>query len=160
MADYLGLCLQLERMAMSQYANWNFNSMTKFNGQYLGANENGLFVLSDGDLDGVSEIPAFFELLTSDWGIENQKRVRSIYVGYETNGRLKFAVKDDDGNETEYILEANHLDNAQHGAKLPGSRKSKGRYWMVKVDNMNGADFSVDNIRILPVILGKKPSSA
>ncbi|HBF44014.1 MAG TPA: hypothetical protein DDW42_10395 [Desulfobacteraceae bacterium] len=160
MADYLGLCLQLERMAMSQYANWNFNSMTKFNGQYLGANENGLFVLSDGDLDGVSEIPAFFELLTSDWGIENQKRVRSMYVGYETNGRLKFAVKDDDGNETEYILEANHLDNAQHGAKLPGSRKSKGRYWMVKVDNMNGADFSVDNIRILPVILGKKPSSA
>ena len=160
MADYLGLCLQLERMAMSQYANWNFNSMTKFNGQYLGANENGLFVLSDGDLDGVSEIPAFFELLTSDWGIENQKRVRSMYVGYETNGRLKFAVKDDDGNETEYILEANHFDNAQHGAKLPGSRKSKGRYWMIRVDNMNGADFSVDNIRILPVILGKKPSSA
>ena len=160
MADYLGLCLQLDRMAVSQYANWNFNSMTEFNGRYLGANENGIFVLADGDLDGTSEIPAFFELLTSDWGIENQKRVRSMYVGYETNGRLKFTVKDDDGNDTEYILEANHLDNAQHGAKLPGSRKSKGRYWMLRIDNMNGADFSVDNIRILPVILGKKPSSA
>lgn len=160
MADYLGLCLQLERMAVSQYANYNFNSMTKFNGQYLGANENGIFRLDNGDLDGTSKIPAFFELLTSDWGIENQKRIRTIYVGYETNGQLVLKVKDDDNNEREYILEPNHLDNSQHGAKLPGDRGGKGRYWMIRVDNMNGADFSIDNIRILPVVLGKKPSSA
>jgi hypothetical protein len=160
MADYLGLCLQLERMAISQYANFNFNSMAIFNGQCLGANEAGIFQLDSGDRDNTSEIPAFFELMTSDWGIENQKRIRSIYVGYETNGRLFFKVKDDDANETEYILEPNHLDHAQHGAKLPGSRRGKGRYWFIRVDNMNGADFSVDNIKVLPVVLGRKPSKA
>ena len=160
MPDYLGLCLQLERTALSQYANYNFNSMCKFNGVYLGANSSGIFKLDTGDLDGTSEIAAFFELLTSDWGIENQKRIRSIYVGYETDGQLMFKVKDDDDNEREYILEPNHVDNKQHGAKLWGDRGGKGRYWMFRVDNVNGADFSVDDIRVLPVVLGKKPSKA
>ena len=160
MADYLSLCLQLERLAVSQYANYNFNSMTRFNDQYLGANENGIFRLDNGHLDGTSQITAFFELMTSDWGIENQKRIRSIYVGYETNGQLSLKVKDDDENEREYILEPNHLDSLQHGAKLPGDRGGKGRYWMIRVDNINGADFSIDSIRILPVVLGRKPSSA
>jgi len=160
MPDYLGLCLQLERSALSQYANYNFNSMCKFNGAYLGANENGIFVLDSGDLDGTSQIEAFFELLTSDWGIEHQKRIRSVYVGYETNGQIMVKAKDDDDNQREYILEPNHLDNKQHGAKLPGDRNGKGRYWMIRVENINGSDFSIDSIKVLPVILNRKPSGA
>jgi hypothetical protein len=160
MPDYLGLCLQLERSALSQYANYNFNSMCKFNGEYLGANENGIFSLDDGDLDGTTQIDAFFELLTSDWGIEHQKRIRSLYVGYETNGQLMVTVKDDDDNQREYVLEPNHLDNKQHSAKLFGDRNGKGRYWMIRFDNVNGSDFSVDNVKVLPVILNRKPSQA
>lgn len=160
MPDYLGLCLQLEISALSQYANYNFNSMCKFNGAYLGANESGIFTLDSGGLDDTTDIEAFFELITSDWGMEHQKRIRSLYVGYETNGNLMLTVKDDDGNQREYLLEPNHVDNQQHSSKLPGDRNGKGRYWMFRVDNVNGSDFSVDSIKVLPVILNRKPSPA
>ena len=38
MPEYLGLCLALERVAPTQYRNYNFNSMVKFGEVYLGAN--------------------------------------------------------------------------------------------------------------------------
>lgn len=160
MADYLGLCLQLERTALSQYGNYNFNSMCKFNGAYLGANENGIFTLDSGDLDDTAEIEAFFELVTSDWGIAHQKRIRSIYLGYEADGNLMLTVKDDDDNQREYLIEPNHFGNKQHSTKLFGDRNGKGRYWMARIDNVNGSDFSVDDIKILPVILNRTPSRA
>jgi hypothetical protein len=160
MADYLGLCLNLKGGQLSQWANYNFNSMTKIGNQYVGAGENGLMQLNTGDDDAGSAIEAFFELVTSDWGIPGQKRVRSWYVGYEADGDLMLTVKDDDGNERAYLLEPNHSDNQQHGAKVWGARDGKGRYWMVRIDNVNGSDFSIDDIKILPIVLNSKPSGA
>lgn len=161
MPDYLGLCLQLDRTALSQYANWNFNSMCKFGDKYLGANENGIFELDSGDLDNTEQIESFFELVTSEWGLGDfQKRIRSIYIGYETNGNLQLTVKDDDNNERQYVLKPNHTLNKQHSVKLAGTRDGKGRFWMLRIDNLNGADFSVDRISVVPVVLNRKPSAA
>ena len=160
MADYLGLCLNLKGGQLSQWANYNFNSMTKIGGQYIGANELGLFQLNTGNDDAGNAIEAFFELVTSDWGIPGQKRIRSWYVGYEADGDLLLTVKDDDGNERMWTLEPIHSDNQQHGVKGWGARDGKGRYWMIRIDNVNGADFSIDNIMVLPIILNGKPSGA
>ena len=87
MPDRLGVCLQLDRLAASQYAGWNFNSMCKFGDKYLGADENGVFTLDEGDYDNDELIPAFFELLTSDYGTRNPKKIRSMYFGYEVAHR-------------------------------------------------------------------------
>ena len=160
MADYLGLCLHLKGGQLSQWANYNFNSMAKIGNQYVGAGENGLMKLESGDLDNTEAIDAFFELVTSDWGIPAQKRIRSIYVGYEANGDLTLTVKDDDGRSYTFSLQPNHADNEEHGVKLPGWRKGKGRYWMFRIDNVNGSDFSVDSMMVLPIILHRKPSGA
>lgn len=160
MAEHLGLCLNLKGGQLSQWANYNFNSMTKVGDYYVGAGEDGLFQLNTDDDDAGMGIVAFFELPYSDWGIANQKRIRSLYVGYEANGDLLLTVKDDDANERNYILHPNHTANQQHGAKMPGARDGKGRYWMIRVDNINGADFSMDDIKVLPVVLNRKPSGA
>ena len=92
MADYLGLCLNLKGGQLSQWANYNFNSIAKIGNHYVGAGEDGLMQLETGDLDNTADIDAFFELVTSDWGIPAQKRIRSMYVGYETNGDLTLTV--------------------------------------------------------------------
>jgi hypothetical protein len=149
MPDYLGCCLELTGSRFSQYAGWNFNSMCKFGDVHLGADENGIHILSSGDRDDTERIRSFFVLFISDWGIENQKRIRSIYIGYETDGRLMLTVKDDDDNEREYLLSPIHLDNQQHSAKLLGDRNGKGRYWMMRIDNLDGSDFSIrSNLKI------------
>ena len=157
----LTLCLNLEGLQHSQWANWDFNSMAKVGDKYVGASENGIYEIDTGGHDDGAPIEAFFELPTSDWGVSFQKRIRSFYVGYETDGGdLALTARDDEGRERTYLLKANHSGNLQHGAKVFGARDCKGRYWMIRIDNINGTDFSIDHIEVVPVILGRKPSGA
>ena len=151
MPDRLGVCLQLDRLAASQYAGWNFNSMCKFGDKYLGADENGVFTLDEGDYDNSELIPAFFELLTSDYGTRNPKKIRSMYFGYESDGNLLLTVKTDDGDERVYNLNPNQIPDKQHSVKVSIGRDGKGRYFMVRIDNVDGADFSVDRISMVPI---------
>jgi hypothetical protein len=160
MPDYLGLCMELRGYRVSQYANYNFNSMCKFNGVHLGGNDSGIFVLDSGDRDDATQIEAFFELATSDFGIANQKRWRSMYVGYKSEGDLVLTVKDDQDNERSFNLEPIFADLSSHGQKVGIGRDGKGRYWMVRIDNVGGVDFSIDQITGIPVILGRKPPGA
>jgi hypothetical protein len=160
MADFLGLCLALERLAASQYQNYNFNSMCKFGDVYLGASDDGIFELDSGDTDDGTEIEAFFETVTSDFGIEHQKRFRRAYFGYETDGQLTLIIKDDDENERIFNVTPIHANQQQHTSVVPLPRNAKGRYWVLRVENVRGSDFSVDSIRLIPVVLNRKPSQS
>ena len=159
MPEYLGLCLSFERVAPTQYRGYNFNSFCKFGDAYIGANSSGIFTLDSGDLDGSTEIEAFFEPVTSDWGIPNQKRIRSMYVSGEFDSDIQLTVYDDEENERIYTLEPIHFSNKQHTQKVGIGRDGKGTYWMVRIDNVNGSDFSIDRIQVVPIILGQKPSA-
>jgi len=155
--EHLGLVLNLKRRALSQYANYNFNSMCKFGDNYIGANESGIFTLDNGSDDAGADIVAFFELITSDYGILNQKRIRSLFVGYETDGRLILKIKDDDNNERPFTLPAEVAGNKQVSAQINPGRDGKGRYWMIRVENVEGSDLSVDTITAIFILLSKKP---
>jgi hypothetical protein len=156
----LGICLHLLGEQLSQYANYNFNSVCRFGDKYLGANDSGIFELDSGDDDAGTDIEAFFELLTTDMGTEHQKRIRSVYVGYETNGDLLLTVKDDEDNERHFTLKPNHVGNKQQTSKVPIGRDGKGRYWMFRIDNVNGSDFGINSITAVPVILNRRPAGA
>lgn len=160
MADYLGLCIELSGSRGSQYAGYNFNSMCKFGEVYLGADDNGIVVLDSGNLDRTAKVEAFFELPTTDFGIDLQKRIRSAYVGGEVNGELMLTVKDDDGNARQFSIMPAHSGNQQHSMKTGIGRNGKGRYWMFRIDNVNGSDFSVDSISVLPILMARRPSGA
>lgn len=158
--SHLGICIELTGARASQYAGYDFNSMCRFGDVFLGAGDDGIAVLDSGHLDGTEQIEAFFELPTSDFGSDHQKRLRAAYLGCETNGQMMFSVKDDDDNERHYLVDPNHSGNQQHTIKVPLGRNGKGRYWMVRIENINGADFSVDSIALVPIILNRKPSGA
>lgn len=153
--DYLGLCLELALLAPTQYVNYNFDSMCKLGDVYLGCNELGIFSLQ-GDTDSDVHIDAFFELLTTDLGIPNQKRIRKAYLGYEASGSLVLEVKDDEDNVRRFTIEASLNDQRQHGVRVPVGRDGKGRYWTFRLENVGGCDFSVDSLDALIMVLGKK----
>ena len=156
--EYLGLSMCLSNLAVSQYCRNKFDSMCKFGGKYLGAGRDGICILDNAETDGGIIIDSIIELPLTDFGLSHQKRLRSIYVGYETEGSLKLTVSNDDGNEREYTLTALKIGNIQHGGKVPVNRDGKGRYWKLKIENVDGCDFSLDMIEIIPIILGRKPS--
>jgi hypothetical protein len=158
MPDTLGLCIELTGSRASQYEGYDFNSMCKFGDVYLGAGDAGIKVLDSGSLDVAANISAFFELPTSDFGDEHQKRVRAAFLGLEASGSVLFTLKHDDGTSRSYTVTPTLITNKQHMVKVWAGRNGKGRYWMVRIDNVSGSDFSVDAIALLLVLLNRKPS--
>lgn len=155
-STHLGICTELSLLALSQYMHYNFNSMCKFNDVHLGCNEYGIFAL-DGNADDNIDIEAFFELVTTDFGSPNQKRIRKVYLGCEASGSLVLEVLDDENNSRRYIVESSLRDQRQYGAKVSVGRDGKGRYWTLRVENIGGCDFSLDSIDALITVLARKP---
>ncbi len=138
--------------ATTQFMNFEFNSMVKFAGKYIGASDNGLFTLG-GDLDDESLIAASFELPNSDFGINNHKRLRHIYFGVETYGDLEIICTVDDKDHRTYKIQPVKGRTGQQRIRIPVGRDIKGRYWSFRINNPMGCDFSVDSVEILPVVL-------
>ena len=155
MSDKLTLSLNLVNIAVTQFCNYDFNSFCKIGGKYFGANDSGIFELTGND-DAGSNIDAFFELILSDFGISNMKRIRSMYVGGEANGSLTLTLKDDENNSRTYNLNLTS-GNKQSSAKVSVGRDGLGRYWQVRIDNVSGVYFAIDFIEALAIILGRKP---
>jgi hypothetical protein len=155
--DRLGLCLALERIAPSQYSKWNFNSMTKFGDKYIGANEDGIFIVDEADKDGDENIDARFRSALSDFSAINFKRIRRIYLGYETDGDLEARIGTDEKEDQVIEVPAKNRLLREHSKGFPVGRDMKGRYFDIEIRNLGGADFSMDEITLVPVILDPKP---
>ncbi len=153
--ERFGISLNLKRVAPTQYRNFNFNSMCVFQGQPLATSVDGLYSLDDADDDDGTDIDSYVEFPTSDLGQLVAKRFRKMYIGYETSGSITVTVKVDGAIEQSYTLSSDQVGQIQHRGILPMSRSQKGVYWIFKVENVDGADFSVDNIEGIPVVMTK-----
>lgn len=152
----IAVVMRLENQGVSQYDNYDFNSFCKIGDVYFGANSSGIFSLG-GDDDNGTDIDSIFSLILSDWGVSNVKRIRKIYIGYETNGSLIIKVKNEEDNERSYTLPYRLYDR-QGGNTVNVGRDGAGRYWGIRVENVSGADFAIDSIEVLPVVLNTRRS--
>ena len=155
--DYLGLCLRLPNYAPSQYGDYNFDSMCMFQGRPIAAGPNGIFTLDTAETDNGILIYSLIESRTTDFGTSRQSRLRAAYVGYETSGSLKLIIVNDDENERIYTLSPIKASQLQHGNKVSIGRDGKGRYWIFKIENVDGCDFSLDFLEVIPIVMGRRP---
>lgn len=140
----------LKTGATGQYLNFDFNSMCGYNGRYIGANENGLFAL-EGDSDNGADIDAFLETRTDDMGLDNPKRLRFLYLAYEADGDLAVTVTaEGNGSQTKVF---DSTVTGQQRRRKSVTRALKSKDWKIKVANTDGCDFSLNSIKVLPVIL-------
>lgn len=149
------LNINLLNMAVTQFCNYDFNSFCKIGDKYYGANDSGIFEL-DGTDDNGTDIDAFFELIVSDFGISNIKKIRSVFIGGEANGKLTLTLKDDEDNSRIYDLRLTS-ESKQSSGKVDVGRDGIGRYWQVRIDNTSGVYFAIDSIELLAIIMGRKP---
>jgi len=135
--------------ASSQYKNFNFGSMVKFNGVCLGTNENGLFRLA-GDTDDGVDIDAEFELVDTDLGVQSSKHLRFLYFGFIADGDMEVDVKAD--GQSIRTIAVSKLEGQRRSRVSPGS-DVRGLYFSQRVRNTKGCSFSIYSIEALPVIL-------
>lgn len=143
-ATHCGIRLNTTNFAPSEYDNFAFNSMCKFNGKVLCASANGI-VEFVGDDDKGTDIDAYFQLPSCDYSTHKQKNFRKVFVEGESGGDLIVTAIADDaegGNyeigslgvvgETQYTFQMNHSD--------------RGSQIGLKIENKNGADFTINSM--------------
>jgi hypothetical protein len=99
---YVAWVLNTSTNANSKYAGgFQFDSMIKFNGRFIGAGPDGLFELT-GDSDNGAPIVASVLLDTTDFDNTFKKQLDGIYLGVESHGDLHVKLHTDDGRARTY----------------------------------------------------------
>ena len=136
--------------ATTQYLSFEYDSMAKSGDRFLCASSGGLFELT-GTADNITAITSYFEPLTTDFGISNEKKLRSLYIGYEAAGNLTLTVSTELGFSEVITIPASTA--GQKARKVPISMAVRGRYFTFQIKSV-GVDFSIDEIKVLPIIMG------
>lgn len=145
-------------MPISEYDNYQFNSLAYSPDEMLGCNDQGLYVL-DGDDDVGTNIDAEITSLMLDFDTTKLKRMSTAYVGYTSDGQLLLKVRSvDQGVYAERWYEGRNT-TAQTS---PGENRMKigkglrSRYWTFELVNIDGSDFELDKVELYPVILDRR----
>jgi hypothetical protein len=144
-------------MPLSEYENYDFNSFCKVGDVYLGAKDEGLYLL-DGDTDEGAPIDAAVRTMMLDFGSPVQKRVRNAYIGYTSSGKLLLRVRVvDNGELKEQWYEAQELQaQAPREQMIRVGRGLRSRYWQFELVNVDGADFELMDLELHPVYLNRR----
>jgi hypothetical protein len=138
------------------YTNYPFNSFAVAGTRQFGCTDNGIYELIGNDDDGTS-IDAVIRSGLMDFGTAYVKNMELAYLGYSSSGELILKVIDTDGGEKRSMLYTlSETNNAVAENRLILGRGVKARYWQFEVTNVNGADFLLDTLDMLPVILNRR----
>jgi len=144
------IVMHLFSHAVSEYRNYNFNSLAHFNGVFLGASEQGLKILG-GDDDLGEAIQAMIRTGVNDFVIKSIRNLpKEVWASYRSDGQMAFGVEEDEHNYYEHILDEQAIGIAEvrPGGKSLG-KGYKGRFYRFTWKNLGGADFDLESIRVL-----------
>jgi hypothetical protein len=153
-AVYKGWVMNLNNKAMTNYDNYDFNSVARTSGnKYIGATIDGLYELS-GEKDDGSFIQSVIRTSTLDFNTSNLKNVAGAYLGYDANGEVIFKVIDDDDTETYYKLDVTGKDLNTNYIKFGKGLLS--RYWQFELITVDSTKLELDTLELYPIIAGRK----
>lgn len=150
---WTGWVLNTQVGAVTNYGSWSFNSFGSIKKVDLAASSSGLFVLG-GTNDGGLPINAVVALGNSDFGDSRLKRIQYAYLGVSSSGQLYFITTTDDGVERVYSLVTSN--GSVKTERVTMARGVTSRYWSFELRNVDGADFRVDEIEVIPVMLSRR----
>lgn len=161
---YTAVVLNATTLAPSEYSNFPFNSFGKLGTTYLGATDTAIYALTGTDDDGVG-IDAVVRTGLESFGSGQYKRVPRAYLGYTSDGALVLKTISTGGTadgtsrgqkvERWYELTPRTAD-APATARIKLGRGVKATYWQFELTNKDGADFSIDELKLLPVLLSRR----
>lgn len=129
--------------AVSEYADYQFNSFTQIGERVLGAGDAGLFWL-DGEDDNGTPIEAVIQPGVVQPHGNLLANVHYAYLGMRGDSDFVFTVVDEAGKSFDYRLDANSMKTG----RVPFGRGLKTRYFTFRVRSLGG-DFDLDNIEFV-----------
>ena len=137
----------LETGATSEYTKYEFNSLS----DGIGASSSGIYDLASSAGDG-SDIEVLLELGKSDFGKIAFKRLTDSYLGVSSDGNLKLTVTTESGTESYTLSPSTSLETVKSNL----ARGHKGRWWSIKVENVDGSSIELESIEVLIQLLSRR----
>lgn len=143
----LSLSMNCSNTAVGQPGNFPFVSYAVIGGKLYGASPNGIFLL-EGDTDNGTSISAFFKTFSSNLGIAFKKRIRTIFLSGNTKGNLNITPVLDNDEGAQYLIDTQQTLYFR-GHRVTTSRDERGFYIGVKIANVDGVDFAINDVDVL-----------
>ncbi len=156
--EYTAWVMNADNLGSSEYRNFGFNSFAEVGNSFFGAREDGLYQLQ-GDTDNGENILARIRSGVTNFNSSAVKRVPMMYIGYTANGELLFtaSVTSPEGAKTGYTYRmAERKADATRENRLKIGKGLASVYWQWELQNTDGADFSVDVVKLWPMVLSRR----
>ena len=143
--------------AVSEYANFDFDSYATIDGHLYGASENGTFLL-EGEDDAGANIDASVYGGLSALGTQLKKACPYAYIGLTTNGSMLLKVSTtDDGTKKTNVYKLNPIaKSAVSDNRFQISKGLHAVYWGFELANLDGADFELETIKVWRMPLNRR----
>lgn len=110
-----------------------FKSMINTGNFQYGLNQDGIYLLNQGEKDGEGTFERSFTLATSTLGAKNPKTLRSVHLEFVADSSFTLSVKMDDQAWRHYTVEPKK--KGLQRVKVPIGRNGQGAYLTFKVSS-------------------------
>lgn len=145
-ASYLSMVLNLRNQGLTEYTNYDFNSLCRFRGRHLAATSTGVYELDSGETDDGDQIDWNIRTGYMDTEQKEKLRLRQAWVSYKSNGDLIMTVILPDGSEYEYDLEG--YDVTENGVRVKFGKGIRSKYVALDLKNVDGSSLTLDAIKL------------
>lgn len=144
-----GFAVNLSHFGVTEYDNYPFNSFCDYHGMgiYIGASEQGIFLL-DGDDDNGVKINAAIQMGTEDLWKDYIKRLREGFVVIR-GGPLQLQIVLDEGRLDPVIRNLESVVNTMHEERIRFPHGLKNRFVSFIWRNLGGGDFDFESFRAM-----------
>jgi hypothetical protein len=140
--------MNLLHFGVTEYNSYPFNSFCDYHGTgiYIGASEEGIFLL-DGDDDNGVKINAAIQTMTEDLWAKVMKRLREGFA-VKRGGPLAVQLILDEGRLNPVTRDLLSVRDVMQEERVKFPHGLKNRFFSTIIKNLGGSDFDLDSLRI------------
>jgi hypothetical protein len=144
--------MNTKNFAVTEYVNYGFNSMAKFNGLNLVADQNGIYEQDSSDTDnaGVDDysIKAHIKTGRVDTHKGTINRPRNGWLNYQSDGSVQIVTRADKKTNRTYELTYYSGMEGINERRCKFERGIRERFFDFKISNINGSRLEIDKLTI------------
>lgn len=151
-----GFAMNLSHFGVTEYNNYSFNSLTNYmnSGIYIGASENGIFLL-EGNRDNGNYIEGVLQTGTEDLWKQFTKRLREGIMVMR-GGPISIQLELDEGRLDPITVMLTSVLGTSHEEIVKLPRGLKNRFISFIIKNLSGNDFDLEEFKVFCDRVGKK----
>ena len=150
----LSLSMNCSNTAVGQPGGYSFDSLVVIDGKLYASSADGIFLM-EGDTFAGTKIDAFFRTFSTNLGVNYKKQIRRVYVTGNIVGDLNVTLVLDNDESRQHLL-IPELTMYFRGYKVSIDRDERGFYVGVKIANVDGVDFAINDISLIWLVLSQR----